>query len=487
MRDVAKCMGILAHKRAQACLDALVAEGVPKEQLFVTHKGMGGKLGVQFMPSTEAIKEAAARAPSADVPSADAGILRKKATEPIKALSFTLTRGRESEVYVTLGNECTDFEPFALNLHELMFGLADVADVPMDVPVRLTPRAVEFELPIEFVRPGSNARIGSGSCKCSLRATGRRAPGCTLPRQPFEVISDPELKGRHTLAWQGYVEGLELISGGPAGQTVATWPGMHGVPATSELQRSANAFVLPQMRLAIEVDQAPAPTPPPAAAPAIAVAPAPAIAIAPSRAPAVAPALTHSPARIESRIESDAPVRRSKLTWKCPSGRIPSGLEEKAVGKQSGVLLERRRAHSLDAARLACEDEPTILGFFVSGPAGEPPPFPTEYQPVVAGSWYDESGARWVKRDTTQWHYIAERAAPTPAAPTRAATAPSGAQDESDAPRSPGPRVQPPAPAPMAAPAPALTAQPKAAAAPDDEYGMDDDQEADLEAFLARG
>ncbi|KOO24777.1 hypothetical protein Ctob_006310 [Chrysochromulina tobinii] len=242
VRDVAKCMGILAHKRAQACLDALVAEGVPQEQLFVTHKGMGGKLGVQFMPSTEAIKDA----------KADAGILRNKSTEPVKALSFTLTRGCESEVYVTLGDECTDFEPFAVNLHELIFGLADVADGPLDVPVRLTPRAADFELPIEFVRPGSNARIGSGSCKCTLRATGRRAPGCTLPRQPFEVISDPELKGRHTLAWQGYVEGLELVNGGPAGQTVATWPGLHGVPAMSELQRSANAFVLPQMRLAIE-------------------------------------------------------------------------------------------------------------------------------------------------------------------------------------------------------------------------------------------
>jgi hypothetical protein len=497
VRDVAKCMGILAHKRAQACLDALVAEGVPQEQLFVTHKGMGGKLGVQFMPSTEAIKDA----------KADAGILRNKSTEPVKALSFTLTRGCESEVYVTMGDECTDFEPFAVNLHELIFGLADVADGPLDVPVRLTPRAADFELPIEFVRPGSNARIGSGSCKCTLRATGRRAPGCTLPRQPFEVISDPELKGRHTLAWQGYVEGLELVDGGPAGQTVATWPGLHGVPAMSELQRSANAFVLPQMRLAIEVDRAPAPTPPPAAAPAVAVAPAaPAMAPAP-RAPAVAPAPTHSPARTESGIESDAPTRRlerhPKLTWKSPSGRVPSGLEEKAVGKQPGVLLERRRAHSLDAARVACEDEPTILGFFVSGPAGEPPPFPTEYQPVVAGSWYDEPGARWVKRDTTQWHYIAERAAPAPAAPTRAATAPSGAQDESsDAPRSPGPRVQPPAPAPAPAPArapapapapapkaalaPVPTAQPKAIA-PDDEYGMDDDQEADLEAFLARG
>jgi hypothetical protein len=72
VRDVAECMSILAHKRAQACLDALVAAGVPPEQLFVTYKGMGGKVGVQFMPSSEAIldvksmpsSEAAARATS---------------------------------------------------------------------------------------------------------------------------------------------------------------------------------------------------------------------------------------------------------------------------------------------------------------------------------------------------------------------------------------------------------------------------------------
>ncbi|KOO26882.1 alpha- sarcomeric (f-actin cross linking protein) [Chrysochromulina tobinii] len=55
VRDVAECMSILAHKRAQSCLDALVAAGVPPEQLFVTYKGMGGKVGVQFMPSSEAI------------------------------------------------------------------------------------------------------------------------------------------------------------------------------------------------------------------------------------------------------------------------------------------------------------------------------------------------------------------------------------------------------------------------------------------------
>ena len=58
VRDVAECMGILAHKRAQACFDALVAAGVPPEQLFVTYNGMGGKVGVKFMPSTEAAARA---------------------------------------------------------------------------------------------------------------------------------------------------------------------------------------------------------------------------------------------------------------------------------------------------------------------------------------------------------------------------------------------------------------------------------------------
>lgn len=49
-RDVQACMDSLASRRANACLEALVAAGVPREQLFATHRGRGGQLQIDFIP-----------------------------------------------------------------------------------------------------------------------------------------------------------------------------------------------------------------------------------------------------------------------------------------------------------------------------------------------------------------------------------------------------------------------------------------------------
>ena len=55
--DVQRIMDQLARRRAEACRDALVAQGVPAEQLFVTYKGRGGNLSVDFIPEGQARTE----------------------------------------------------------------------------------------------------------------------------------------------------------------------------------------------------------------------------------------------------------------------------------------------------------------------------------------------------------------------------------------------------------------------------------------------
>ena len=50
VRDVQSCMEHLARLRAQACVNALVAEGVPREQLSVSFLGQGGGIKVDFIP-----------------------------------------------------------------------------------------------------------------------------------------------------------------------------------------------------------------------------------------------------------------------------------------------------------------------------------------------------------------------------------------------------------------------------------------------------
>ena len=54
------CMEALAQHRAQACLEALVREGVPREQLRVTAKGEGGALKVDFIPEGYELEDALA-------------------------------------------------------------------------------------------------------------------------------------------------------------------------------------------------------------------------------------------------------------------------------------------------------------------------------------------------------------------------------------------------------------------------------------------
>ena len=48
--DVHECMDKLARLRAEACLEALVEEGCPREQLTATSLGMGGRIRVDFIP-----------------------------------------------------------------------------------------------------------------------------------------------------------------------------------------------------------------------------------------------------------------------------------------------------------------------------------------------------------------------------------------------------------------------------------------------------
>ena len=51
---VQQIMDRLAESRAQACLDALLASGVPAVQLYTTYKGRGGRLTVDFIPQAAA-------------------------------------------------------------------------------------------------------------------------------------------------------------------------------------------------------------------------------------------------------------------------------------------------------------------------------------------------------------------------------------------------------------------------------------------------
>ena len=53
VEDVNEIMDILAQARAQACLDALVASGVPPNQLLLSFNGMGGHIRVDFIPEGE--------------------------------------------------------------------------------------------------------------------------------------------------------------------------------------------------------------------------------------------------------------------------------------------------------------------------------------------------------------------------------------------------------------------------------------------------
>ena len=50
LRDVQPIMDKLAEQRAQACMQALAQAGVPASQLFVTYKGRGGNIRVDFIP-----------------------------------------------------------------------------------------------------------------------------------------------------------------------------------------------------------------------------------------------------------------------------------------------------------------------------------------------------------------------------------------------------------------------------------------------------
>lgn len=61
--DVGEIMTCLARFRAQACVDALVAHGVPEGRLYVSATGMGGGVGVEFIPQGAAAAARLSAAP----------------------------------------------------------------------------------------------------------------------------------------------------------------------------------------------------------------------------------------------------------------------------------------------------------------------------------------------------------------------------------------------------------------------------------------
>ena len=116
IHDVGKIMDELARRRAQACLTALVARGVPASQLSVTAKGRGGRLKVDFIPDGSAAGGGArARAMSVDAARAEMG-RAKDELAPLPAgipyevrlkgggslIAAGLTTDAEPEVYVPL-------------------------------------------------------------------------------------------------------------------------------------------------------------------------------------------------------------------------------------------------------------------------------------------------------------------------------------------------------------------------------------------------
>ena len=82
--DVSDIMVALARFRAQACLDALVDEGVPEGQLFVSATGMGGDVGVHFLPkgASAAAQPSSTAAFSAQPTSTDAFLQQRFGVAP---------------------------------------------------------------------------------------------------------------------------------------------------------------------------------------------------------------------------------------------------------------------------------------------------------------------------------------------------------------------------------------------------------------------
>jgi hypothetical protein len=56
VHGVQDIMDFLARSRAQACLDALVVQGVPAQQLHVTYRGRGGSPQIGFIPRGSPIR-----------------------------------------------------------------------------------------------------------------------------------------------------------------------------------------------------------------------------------------------------------------------------------------------------------------------------------------------------------------------------------------------------------------------------------------------
>ena len=216
VKDVAKAMDVLAQKRAEACLDALVAEGIPEEQLFLTYKGMGGQSHADFVPTATTGSKGTSKVASSTS--------SREKGEEASAFAFKLMKGSDDDCYICLDDtENSMYEPFAEPLSNLLLGTTEIGEGVLDVPVRLTPKAASFEMQIEFMKRGTGTLASQASVL--LRTTGSRASTCDLPHGEFEVSAT---NGRYILKWSGHAEAIELVQGGEH-QRCDVWPGRKGV------------------------------------------------------------------------------------------------------------------------------------------------------------------------------------------------------------------------------------------------------------------
>jgi len=128
---------MLAQLRAQACVDALIDEGVPSSQLYATYKGMGGQLHIEFVPRATSGGGGASPGRAA---SAGRAYHAGGASEA-EALAFKLMRGVESDCVVCVDDDAdSPYEPFVKSLQDLLLGARDLGDGALDVAVRLVPK-----------------------------------------------------------------------------------------------------------------------------------------------------------------------------------------------------------------------------------------------------------------------------------------------------------------------------------------------------------
>lgn len=197
VRDVAKGMDVLAQLRAQACLDALVVEGVPESQLYVTFRGMGGHLHIEFLPRAQTSTFAGGRE-SGTAKNALHATPGDAAERDVQAVAFKLMRGTENDCFVCIDDDAdAEYEPFIKSLQDLLLGARDLGDGALDVPLRLVPKdgEVRERQQAERARHGRDERERAAREEEQLQElkfarqveATRRRPEETLHREETEA------------------------------------------------------------------------------------------------------------------------------------------------------------------------------------------------------------------------------------------------------------------------------------------------------------